>query len=182
VNDVTRILNDDDPNAADRLLPIVYDELRELAAARMANEKPGQTLAPTGLVHEAWLRLAGADAEWESRGHFFAAAAEAMRRILIERARRKKAVKHGGEHRRAEFDLDSIEAADPDERLLQLDEALAQLTEIEPTKAQLVKLRYFAGCSTKEAAEILGISTATADRYWAYSRAWLQTEMQSGRE
>lgn len=164
---------------AERIFPIVYQELRKLAAARMANEKPGQTLAPTDLVHEVWLRLPRTDASWDSRGHFFAAAAEAMRRILVERARRRKAVKHGGGHRRAEFDLDAIEAADPDQRFLQLDDALARLTEIEPAKAQLVKLRYFAGCSTKEAAEILGISTATADRYWAYSRAWLQTEMQS---
>ena len=182
MDNITRILNDDGPDSADRLLPIVYDELRKLAAVRMTNEKPGQTLAPTGLVHEAWLRLAGNEANWESRGHFFAAAAEAMRRILIERARRKKAAKHGGKHRQAEIDLETIEPGEPDERLLLLDEALARLTEIEPAKAQLVKLRYFAGCSIKEAAKLLGVSTATADRYWAYSRAWLQTEIQKNGE
>ena len=182
MSDVTRILSEieqGDPSAAEQLLPLVYDELRKLAASRMASEKPGQTLAPTGLVHEAWLRLAGSDASWETRGHFFAAAAEAMRRILIDRARRKKTAKHGGEHRRREIDLESIEAANPNERLLQLDEALSRFTEVEPAKAQLIKLRYFAGCSIKDAATLLGISTATADRYWAYSRAWLQTEMQS---
>ena len=182
VDEVTRILNDNDPGTADRLLPIVYDELRKLAAARIAKEGPGQTLAPTGLVHEAWMRLAGTNVDWDSRGHFFAAAAEAMRRILVERARRKKTAKHGGEYRRDDVDIELIEAADPDERLLQLDDALARLADVEPIKAHLVKLRYFAGCSIKDAAELLGISTATADRYWAYARAWLQTEIQSGSE
>lgn len=177
MNDVTRILNDGSDNAAERLMPILYDELRRLAADRMAAEKPGQTLSPTGLVHEAWLRLVGPDENWESRGHFFGAAAEAMRRILIDSARRKLAARHGGEHRRADCDLESFEAPLDDERLIDLNDALSKLVEIDPTKSELVKLRYFAGCSIKEAAELLGISTATADRYWAYSRAWLQIEM-----
>jgi len=177
MNEVTRILNDVGENTADRLLPIVYDELRRLAADRMSAEKPGQTLTPTGLVHEAWLRLVDAEADWDSRGHFFGAAAEAMRRILIDNARRKQAVKHGGDRHRAQLDLELIEVAAPDGRLLDLDAALTRFGEIDKTKAELVKLRYFAGCSIKDAAELLGISTATADRYWAYSRAWLQTEM-----
>lgn len=162
---------------AQQLLARVYTELRSLAAAKMAQEQPGQTLAPTGLVHEAWLRLANSDSEWESQGHFFAAAAEAMRRILIDRARRKKSVKHGGKVRRAAYKLDDIDVRDPDERLLELDEALTRFEQQAPQKAQLVKLRYFAGCSIAEAAESLGISTATADRYWAYAKAWLQTEL-----
>ena len=182
MSDITSIVNDDEADAADRLLPIVYDELRKLAAARMANEKPGQTLAPTGLVHEAWLRLAGGDASWKSRGHFFAASAEAMRRILIERARQKKAAKRGGEHRRAEFDLEAVEFTSPDSRILDLDEALSKFATVDPVKAELVKLRYFAGCSIKDAAELMGISTATADRNWAYARAWLQTELNSDGE
>lgn len=177
MNEVTRLLNAVDEKTADRLLPIVYDELRRLATDRMSAEKPGQTLTPTGLVHEAWLRLVDAEASWDSRGHFFGAAAEAMRRIMIDNARRKQALKHGGGHHRAEFDLESFEAAAPDERLLDLDAALTRFAEVDKTKADLVKLRYFAGCSIKDAAELLGISTATADRYWAYSRAWLQTEM-----
>lgn len=177
MNDVTRILNDGSDNAAERLLPILYDELRRLATDRMAAEKPGQTLSPTGLVHEAWLRLVGSDDDWESRGHFFGAAAEAMRRILIDNARRKLAAKHGGGRQLADVDLESLEASSDDERLIELNDALSKLAEIDSTKSELVKLRYFAGCSIKEAAELLGISTATADRYWAYSRAWLQTEM-----
>ncbi len=177
MNDVTRILNDGSDNAAERLLPILYDELRRLATDRMAAEKPGQTLSPTGLVHEAWLRLVGSDDDWESRGHFFSAAAEAMRRILIDNARRKLAAKHGGGRQLADVDLESLEASPDDERLIELNDALSKLAEIDSTKSELVKLRYFAGCSIKEAADLLGISTATADRYWAYSRAWLQTEM-----
>lgn len=177
MNEVTRLLNAGDENTTDRLLHIVYDELRRLAADRMSAEISGQTLTPTGLVHEAWLRLVGAEADWDSRGHFFGAAAEAMRRIMIDNARRKQAVKHGGGHHRAEVDLESFEAVAPDERLLDLDAALTRFAKIDKTKAELVKLRYFAACSIKDAAELLGISTATADRYWAYSRAWLQTEM-----
>ncbi len=176
---LTRILNDEAAGTAERLLPLVYEQLRHLAAARMANEHPGQTLAPTGLVHEVWLRLAGNEANWDSRGHYFAAAAEAMRRILIESARKKNALKHGGEYQKGEVNLDSLADVAHDDRLLQLDEALLRLGETQPEKAQLVKLRYFAGCSIKEAAELMGISTATADRYWAYSRAWLQSEMLS---
>lgn len=177
MNDVTRILNDGSENVASRLLPILYDELRRLATDRMAAEKPGQTLSPTGLVHEAWLRLAGQKEDWESRGHFFGAAAEAMRRILIDNARRKLAAKHGGGRKLADFAFESLEDSPVDERLIELSDALSKLAEADATKAELVKLRYFAGCSIKEAAELLGISTATADRYWAYSRAWLQTEM-----
>lgn len=179
MNEVTQILNDGSENATARLLPILYDELRRLAADRMSAEKPGQTLSPTGLVHEAWLRLVGTDKNWESRGHFFGAAAEAMRRILVDSARRKLAAKYGGGHKRADCDLESFEDSPDDERLIDLNDALSKLSDVDPTKAQLVKLRYFAGCSIKEAAELLGISTATADRYWAYSRAWLQTEMNS---
>ena len=177
MNEVTQILNDRSENATARLLPILYDELRRLAADRMSAEKPGQTLSPTGLVHEAWLRLVGTDENWESRGHFFGAAAEAMRRILIDNARRKLAAKYGGGHVRADLDIESHEASSDDERLIELNDALSKLAEVDSSKSELVKLRYFAGCSIKEAAELLGISTATADRYWAYSRAWLQTEM-----
>ncbi len=181
MSDVTEILSSGDSHA-DRLLPVIYEELRRLAAARIANEKPGQTLAATDLVHEAWLRLNGGDAKWDSRSHFFGAAAEAMRRILIDRARSKQALKRGGEHQRADFDLEYVEAANPDSRILELDEALSRFAEVDPTKAELVKLRYFAGCSIKDAAELMGISTATADRHWAFARAWLQTEMQSNRK
>jgi RNA polymerase sigma factor (TIGR02999 family) len=179
MSEVTKILNAGDPNAADQLLPLVYEELRNLAANRMSIEKRGQTLSPTALVHEAWIRLVGTDADWESRRHFFGAAAEAMRRILIDNARRKQAAKHGGGQHRVEFDLACIPVPAPDERLLDLNDALTKLAEVDATKAELVKLRYFAGCSIQDAARLLGISTATADRYWAYSRAWLQTEMQS---
>lgn len=178
MNEVTRILNDPDDRSVDRLLPILYDELRHMASARMADEGPGQTLAATGLVHEAWLKLVGNDTRWESRSHFFAAAAEAMRRILIDRARKKNALKRGGKRRRADIDLDSIEGIGFDERLIRLDEALTRFTALDPTRAELVKLRYFAGCTIEEAAGLLGISTATADRYWVYARAWLQTELQ----
>jgi RNA polymerase sigma factor (TIGR02999 family) len=177
MSDVTRILNDGSSNAAERLLPILYDELRRLATDRMAAEKPRQTLSPTGLVHEAWLWLAGQDDDWESRRHFFGAAAEAMRRILIDNARRKLTAKRGGGHKLADFDIEALEDSPDDERLIELNDALSKLAEVDSTKAELVKLRYFAGCSIQEAAELLGISTATADRYWAYSRAWLQTEM-----
>jgi RNA polymerase sigma factor (TIGR02999 family) len=181
MNDVTRILSaidGGDPQAAEQLLPLVYDELRKLAAQRMAQEKPGQTLQATALVHEAYLRLVGAEnpKRWDSRGHFFAAAAEAMRRILVEQARRKNSVKRGGDFLRVDIDL-VRPAESADEKLMALDEALTKLAATDAGKAELVKLRYFAGMTTAEAAAVLGISTATADRYWAYSRAWLQQEM-----
>jgi RNA polymerase sigma factor (TIGR02999 family) len=182
MSDVTGILSaieQGDPHAAERLLPLVYDELRQLAAQRLAQEAPGQTLQATALVHEAYLRLVDADKvqHWNSRGHFFAAAAEAMRRILVDTARSKRAEKRGGGHRRVEVDVQELAGRQHDQKLLALDEALAKLEQQHPPKAQLVKLRYFAGLSIKEAAEALGISTATADRYWAYARAWLQREM-----
>src|SRR5262245_48367909 len=182
MSDVTHILSaieQCDPSAAEQLLPLVYDELRKLAAQKLAQEKPGQTLQATALVHEAYLRLVDVEQaqRWNSRGHFFAAAAEAMRRILIGNARRKQALKRGGHAQRV--DLDAIELADrpADDKLLALEEALHRLADRDPVKGQLVKLRYFAGLTTQEAAAILGISTATADRYWAYARAWLQNEI-----
>jgi RNA polymerase sigma factor (TIGR02999 family) len=160
---------------ANELLPQVYDELRELAAARLQRDKPGQTLQATALVHEAYLRLVGGDAEraWDNRGHFFAAAAEAMRRILVEHARRRASLKRGGQFARVEgADVPDADGDDPLD-LLALDEALDQLEAEQPDQARLVKLRYFAGCSLEDAAEILGISRATAQRKWAYARAWL---------
>jgi RNA polymerase sigma factor (TIGR02999 family) len=179
MNEVTSILSAieaGDPNAAADLLPLVYDELRKLAAARLADEKPGQTLQPTALVHEAYLRLVG-DGQpraWDGRGHFFAAAAEAMRRILVENARRKTRKKRGGE--RARVDLDAVAPAAPslDDDLLDLDDALTRLAEADPAAAELVKLRYFAGLSIPQAAEALGIGARSADRLWAYARAWLR--------
>ena len=183
MNDVTRILSaieQGDPKAAERLLPLVYDELRKLAARRLGHEKPGQTLQATALVHEAYLRLvdAGRGPDWDSRGHFFAAAAEAMRRILIDDARRKRTEKHGGRHRR--LDLDDVDPAGdvPSADLLALDEALRKLEAAEPVKAELVKLRYFAGLSIDDAARALGIAPATAKRHWVYARAWLFREME----
>jgi RNA polymerase sigma factor (TIGR02999 family) len=186
MGDVTGILlaiERGEPAAAEQLLPLVYDELRKLAAARMADEAPGQTLQATALVHEAYLRLVGAERagadplRWESRGHFFAAAAEAMRRILIERARRRNSLKGGGRRRRVE--LDDVPAAldAPREDLLALDEALTRLAQIHPRKAELVKLRFFAGLTVTKAAEVLGISPSTADNDWAYARCWLRLEM-----
>ena len=182
MTEVTRVLSAieaGDPSAAEQLLPLVYDELRKLAAQRLAQEKPGQTLEATALVHEAYLRLVDTDnvQHWNSRGHFFGAAAEAMRRILIGAARRKQALKRGGEAQRVE--LDQVELADrpDDEKLFAMDDALARLANKDPVKAELVKLRYFAGLSNQEAASMLGISTATAERYWAYARAWLQQEI-----
>jgi RNA polymerase sigma factor (TIGR02999 family) len=177
MSDVTRVLSaieQGDPHAAEQLLPLVYDELRKLAAQKLAQEKPGQTLEPTALVHEAYLRLvdAGQAQNWNSRGHFFAAAAEAMRRILIENARRKRRPKHGGDRQRVELD-DAPSVAEPGDDPLALDDALRRLAEQEPGKAELVKLRYFAGLSLAEAAACLGISEATAKRYWAVARAWL---------
>src|SRR4051794_32267666 len=182
MNDVTRILSaieQGDPRASEQLLPLVYRELRRLAKQRLAQEKPGQTLQATALVHEAYLRLVdGEEAQrWSSRGHFFAAAAEAMRRILIENARRKRAEKHGGRLERQDLDAIEIEAPAPSEDLLALDEALAKLEAEDPVKAQLVKLRYFAGLSEDDAAQALGISRTTAHRHWRYARVWLLNEL-----
>jgi RNA polymerase sigma factor (TIGR02999 family) len=183
MNDVTRILTSiehDDPSAAAQLLPLIYDELRKLAAQKLAYEQPGQTLQPTALVHEAYLRLVadGEGTPWSGRGHFFAAAATAMRRILIERARRRRRAIHGGGLKRQELDPELIASPEPDEDLLALDKALAKLADRDPIKARLVELRYFAGVTGEEAAEILGISARTADRYWVYARAWLRREME----
>jgi RNA polymerase sigma factor (TIGR02999 family) len=161
-----------DPLAAAQLLPLVYEELRQLAAGQMAREKPGQTLDATALVHEAFLRLVG-DQHFDNRRHFFAAAAEAMRRILVESARLKQRQKRGGGRKRIDLDDVSIAAPEPNERLLALDEALERLAAVEPQKAELVKLRSFAGLSLDAAASLLGISPSTADRWWAYARAWL---------
>jgi RNA polymerase sigma factor (TIGR02999 family) len=169
-------IEDGDACAAGQLLPLVYDELRKLAAMKLAQEKPGQTLQATALVHEAYVRLLDGDhaQQWESRGHFFAAAAEAMRRILVENARRKHRRKHGGGLRRIDLDgADLIGGTPPSDDLIALDEALKKLAAEEPVKAELVRLRYFAGLTIPEAAELLGISTATAERYWTYARTWL---------
>jgi len=178
MSDVTRILSafeQGDPHAAEELLPVVYEELRKLASHKLNNEKPGQTLQATALVHEAYLRLVGAQQgqHWDSRGHFFAAAAEAMRRILLNRARDKKRLKRGGDRRR--INLDEIEDAfdASDEQLIALNEALDQLAKDDPTSAQVVKLRFFAGLSLREAATALGMAHRTAERQWAYARAWL---------
>ena len=183
MSEVTRILaavEQGDPNAASQLLPLVYDELRKLAAHRLAHQTPGQTLQPTALVHEAYLRLVGdpEDSGWDNRGHFFAAAAEAMRRILVENARRKGRRKRGGDLARRDLD-DALEAAGPElrEDLLALDEALTRLASADPQAAQLVQLRYFAGLSIPEAAGALGISPRTADRLWAFARVWLLREL-----
>lgn len=181
MSDVTRILNAierGDAEATDQLLPLVYEELRLLAAQKLGQEAPGQTLQPTALVHEAYLRLVGdGEQSWTSRGHFFGAAAEAMRRILVETARRKRRIKHGGEAQRIDMDKVDAPADQPSEDLLALDEALARLSTQEPLKAELVKLRYFAGLTAEQTAEALNISKATADRYWAYARAWLFDEI-----
>src|SRR5262245_53424616 len=181
MSDVTRILDSiaaGDAGAADALLPLVYDELRHLAACRLVHEAPGQTLEPTALVHEAYLKLVGnPDVHWENRGHFFAAAAEAMRRILIDRARAKKRLKRGARAKR--LDLKDIDVAYemPSDELLALDEALAKLEAEDATKARLVKLRFFAGLTGQQAADALGLSRATADRYWRFARAWLYHEI-----
>jgi RNA polymerase sigma factor (TIGR02999 family) len=182
MNEVTRILSaveHGDARAAGELLPLVYAELRRLAKQRLIKEKPGQTLQATALVHEAYLRLVeGEEARrWNSRGHFFAAAAEAMRRILVENARRKRTEKHGGLLQRHDLDDIDIAAPAPSQDLLALDEALAKLEAEEPVKAQLVKLRYFAGLAEDEAASVLGLSRTTAQRYWRYAKAWLVTEL-----
>jgi RNA polymerase sigma factor (TIGR02999 family) len=181
--DVTQILSEiehGDPAAAEQLLPLVYNELRRLAAAKLTNEKRGQTLQATALVHEAYLRLVDVEQvqHWESRGHFFAAAAEAMRRILVENARRKGRQKHGGEWNRVELGEAELATTTTDERLLAIDEALDRLAGEDPQAAQLVKLRFFAGFSLTEAAEIIGVSRTTAYEQWAYARAWLQCEVE----
>jgi RNA polymerase sigma factor (TIGR02999 family) len=187
MNEVTRILSaidHGDPKAPEQLLPLVYEELRRLAAQRLAQEKPGQTLQATALVHEAYLRLVdgGAVQCWDSRGHFFAAAAEAMRRILVDNARRKRAEKRGGQLAREDLDGVAIAAPAPSEDLLALDEALAKLEAKDPVKARLVKLRYFAGLSEEEAAQALGISRTTAHRHWRYARVWLLNELEEDGE
>jgi RNA polymerase sigma factor (TIGR02999 family) len=182
MSDVTGILSaieQGDPHAAEQLLPLVYDELRKLAATRLAQEKPGQTLQATALVHEAYLRLVDVDKaeHWNSRGHFFGAAAEAMRRILVDNARRKQRPKHGGQRQRVEFDDLVCLTDDRADELLSLHAALEKLEAESPPKAQLVKLRYFAGLSHQEAAEAMGLSRATADRHWAYAKVFLRCEM-----
>jgi RNA polymerase sigma factor (TIGR02999 family) len=181
---VTRILSaveQGDPTAAEKLLPLVYDELRKLAAQRMASERPDHTLGATALVHEAYLRLVGndRDVQWDGRGHFFAAAAEAMRRILIDSARRKRRPKHGGDRRRINLDEAASLSESPFDDLLAIDDALKKLAAHEPVKAELVKLRFFAGMTIPEAAQVLGISHATAERYWTYARTWLYCELES---
>jgi RNA polymerase sigma factor (TIGR02999 family) len=182
MSDVTRILTaieQGEPHAADRLLPLVYEELRKLASQKFAQEKPGQTLQATALVHEAYLRLVDVDKarHWNSRGHFFAAAAEAMRRILIESARSKAREKHGGDWQRVDFEeLDVTTSVSPDQ-LVALDDALVRLATLDPLAGELVKLRYFAGLALDQAATALGVSTATAYRHWAYARAWLRSEL-----
>jgi RNA polymerase sigma factor (TIGR02999 family) len=183
--DVTRLIDAaaaGDPTAAAELLPLVYDELRKLAAAKLAQEQPGQTLQATALVHEAYLRLVGTGPAggWNSRAHFFGAAAEAMRRIVIEQARRKRTQRQGGGLQRLPLDEVEIATPEPDDDVLALDEALDQFERIDPVKAQLVKLRYFAGLTAQQAAEVLGISTTTADRYWSYARAWLHAALKKG--
>src|SRR5262245_19535916 len=183
MSEVTRILEgigQGDARAAEQLLPLVYDELRKLAAQKLANEKPGQTLEATALVHEAYLRLVGKDEArpFKGRSHFFAAAATAMRRILTDNARRKQAQKHGAGLQRQELDM--VAAPIPDDDLLALDEALNRLAAQDPIKARLVELRYFAGLTGEQAADVLGISPTTADRHWAYARAWLRAEVLGG--
>jgi len=182
MHDMTQVLNaidQGDPHAAEQLLPLVYDELRKLAAQKMAQEASGQTLEATALVHEAYLRLVDVHKvqHWNSRGHFFAAAAEAMRRILVEQARRKGRLKRGGDKERVDLDEVEITLKGPANDIVALDDALGRLAQKYPERAELVKLRYFAGITVNEAAKILGVSTSTADRYWTYARAWLFREL-----
>jgi RNA polymerase sigma factor (TIGR02999 family) len=187
MNEVTRVLSSieqGDPHAAAQLLPLVYNELRRLAAARLAAEPPGNTLQPTALVHEAYMRLVGSSDgnRWDHRGHFFAAAAEAMRRILIDNARRKAATRHGGAMQRQALDVDTVSISEPRGDLLALDEALDRLEAEDPLKAKLVKLRYFAGLSLAEAAAALDLSERTAGRHWTYARAWLRRAVDGSQE
>ena len=183
MSDVTRVLEaaqNGDPGATGQLLPLVYDELRKLAAAKMAREKPGQTLQPTALVHEAWLRLVGSENQrWENRAHFFAAAAEAMRRILIEKARRRQRLRHGGGKERVDLDEIAIIAPESDERLLQVHEALDRLAAQDKVKADVVKLRFFVGLTDREVADALGLSERTVERHWAYAKPWLFRQIRS---
>ena len=183
MSDVTRILDavrQGDPKAGEELLPLVYEELRKLAAHKMAHEAPGQTLQPTALVHEAWLRLVGADPQhWSGRAHFFGAAAEAMRRILIESARRKARLKRGGKLERVELDELPIAAPDSDETLLKMDEALHQLEAEDPEKARIVKLKFFVGLTNQQVAESLGVAERTVERAWAYAKVWLFRAIQA---
>jgi RNA polymerase sigma factor (TIGR02999 family) len=185
MNEATCILHaieQGDPRAAEQLLPLVYDELRRLAAQKLAQERPGQTLQPTALVHEAYLRLVGVEMaqQFNSRGHFFAACAEAMRRILVEQARRKRRVKHGGAYRRVDLDGSCLVTEDPEDDLEALDEALRRLESIDPPAAGLVKLRFFAGLSMPQAAEALGVPLRTAERNWTYARTWLHRALAAG--
>jgi RNA polymerase sigma factor (TIGR02999 family) len=184
MSEVTRILaaiEKGDVHAVDELFPLVYQELRQLAAQRMSKEAPGQTLQATALVHEAYIRLVGAEEQnWSGRGHFFAAAAEAMRRILIENARRKKRLRHGGDRRKIDLDEASMAVAGPSDDLIALDEALEKLSSEDKVSADLVKLRFFAGLTMEQAANILGLPRRTADRNWAYARAWLSREVSKG--
>ncbi len=182
MHEVTRILSaieQGDPQAAGQLLPLIYDELRRLAAEKMAQEKPGQTLQATALVHEAYLRLVDVKnaQQWNSRGHFFAAAAEAMRRILVDQSRRKRSLRRGGALQRHALEHVEITLPEPSIDVAAVDEALARFEQVDKLKADLVKLRYFAGLTIPQAAEALGIASATADRYWAYARAWLHAEL-----
>jgi len=186
MSEATLLLNaieSGDAKAADQLLPLVYQELRRLAASKMANESAGQTLQPTALVHEAWLRLVGNEAPtFQNRAHFFGAAAEAMRRILIERARRRQAIRHGGGQQRVDFEQVELPFAGDDDQLLAVNEALEQLAAAHPQEAEVVKLRYFVGLTHDEIAEALGISVRTAKYYWAHARAWMfQAITQAGR-
>jgi RNA polymerase sigma factor (TIGR02999 family) len=182
MSEVTQLLNaidQGDPQATAQLLPLVYEELRKLAAQKLDHEQPGQTLQATALVHEAYLRLSGgsSDQHWNHRGHFFVAAAEAMRRILVEHARHKRRIKHGGDRQRVDLDSACLVTQQPSLDLLELDEALSKLAAIEPTKADLVKLRFFAGLTMPEVAAALRISLATAERYWMFAKAWLYAEL-----
>ncbi len=182
MSDVTRILSQiesGDLKAAEQLLPFVYDELRKLAAVRLAQEKPGQTLQATALVHEAYLKLVDTQAglQWNSRGHFFGAAAESMRRILVDNARRKQSKKHGGQYQRVSLAQDEIAASNRNIDLIALDEALGELAIHDSRKAELVKLRYFAGLTIRQAAEVLQISESTADADWAYAKSWLRVRL-----